>query len=877
MKAVALWPYAAVEDNELTFEAGDVLEVTDLCNEDWFEGELQGRKGYFPANRVQLLKDTDKQEQQEGQDELKLKEQGENDSTKYPVASTTQPFDETLETQTSGNSRQRSQEAAEGTASNRLSTSKRQAPEPPPSRRSIVMAASLESSTAAATAVKRSSLVSQTPPRDDDPTPQNPIIDANSLFQTTTTTTSNAPSSSTGGPTPPPVTPVSSPVPKDPFSDEISSSNDPVQQPMESPVDETSSQEAAISGDDEELLHNQEIASPQTRDESNGGQLEKSPLPTGNEESDALIHQQQVSDSLASLISQGGSKWKPMRDTDGQIYYWNESTNQTSWDPPATATMESHDDIHKSTPNIATNHYLSSPPSTMALLDDGAAVSATVSEGDINGLLATDHHHHVENAPIPSTSNPPASSNNNAPSPTPTPENNVSNAAPIDAAPDLDLSRFEQIPADLIIKDGTMKYKLSSTKETAGSATTTITTATTTASIKVTHPFDAILLTNATAEPVGKDQTSKKNAWMYTSQTGHKRLFLTDSEASTLQWVDSIKSAMRERHTNAEIDGVIARVFTKPRVAASSPGTVAISDPIPLVGSQLRMDAMGKAASGGVAGAGAVPMRRSLNVFSSSSNNTSASNSINGGKDRQSDGNVGKKFTFFGSSKKSAGKSALEAHAVFPHLPFGGFLDAQLEFEGNVRQIPRVVELCIQTVEARGGIEAQGIYRLSGNAATIGKLKVAFNHGENIDLSAEDDINVITGLLKSYFRELQNPLIPYDVYDQFIASSKVGDYNDRLIHLKNLIQALPPCNYTVLSYLLKHLKKIADKSDINKMEQSNLAIVFAPTLIRTPEGTGDAATIAQQGYASMANMPYHNKLIESMIEQYDWVFDGSKD
>ncbi|KAJ3024847.1 UNVERIFIED_CONTAM: hypothetical protein HDU68_007706 [Siphonaria sp. JEL0065] len=67
---------------------------------------------------------------------------------------------------------------------------------------------------------------------------------------------------------------------------------------------------------------------------------------------------------------------------------------------------------------------------------------------------------------------------------------------------------------------------------------------------------------------------------------------------------------------------------------------------------------------------------------------------------------------------------------------------------------------------------------------------------------------------------------------------------------------------------------VADKSEV---EQSNLAIVLAPALIRTPDGTEDAAQIAQRGYASMANMPFHNKLIESMIEQYDWLFDGSKD
>ncbi|KAJ3004921.1 UNVERIFIED_CONTAM: Rho GTPase-activating protein 15 [Siphonaria sp. JEL0065] len=332
---------------------------------------------------------------------------------------------------------------------------------------------------------------------------------------------------------------------------------------------------------------------------------------------------------------------------------------------------------------------------------------------------------------------------------------------------------------------------------------------------------------------------------------------------------------MRERHTVSECENVIARVFTKSRPPLGPNNVNGGGDTgVPVVGAQLRMDALGKSGNGGNgSGPVASAARRSLNMFSGGGGGGPA-------KDRQSDGNLGKKFPFFGSGKKAAAAAAAGKavpEAVRPELPFGGLLETQLQFEGAGKLIPYVVELCIMTVEARGGIEAQGIYRLSGNAGTIGKLKLAFNHGENIDLSTEDDINVVTGLLKSYFRELQNPLIPYEVYDQFIASSKLTDYNERLIQLKTLIQTLPSCNYNVLSYLLKHLKKVAEKSEINKMEQSNLAIVFAPTLIRTPDGTGDAAQIAQQGYASMANMPFHNKLIESMIEQYDWVFDGSKD
>jgi len=51
----ALWDYEAIEDNELTFKAGDLVEIIELCNDDWYEGRFTGKTGYFPANRVQLL------------------------------------------------------------------------------------------------------------------------------------------------------------------------------------------------------------------------------------------------------------------------------------------------------------------------------------------------------------------------------------------------------------------------------------------------------------------------------------------------------------------------------------------------------------------------------------------------------------------------------------------------------------------------------------------------------------------------------------------------------------------------------------------------------------------------------------------------------
>lgn len=104
---------------------------------------------------------------------------------------------------------------------------------------------------------------------------------------------------------------------------------------------------------------------------------------------------------------------------------------------------------------------------------------------------------------------------------------------------------------------------------------------------------------------------------------------------------------------------------------------------------------------------------------------------------------------------------------------------------------------------------------------------------------------------------------------------KIQDYNTRLIEIKNLVQKLPKSHYEVLEYLMRHLVKVSGKSSINKMEPSNLAIVFGPSLIREPV-VGDAGDM-QAAYAGMINMSFQNELIENIITQTNWLFDGDLD
>ena len=70
----------------------------------------------------------------------------------------------------------------------------------------------------------------------------------------------------------------------------------------------------------------------------------------------------------------------------------------------------------------------------------------------------------------------------------------------------------------------------------------------------------------------------------------------------------------------------------------------------------------------------------------------------------------------------------------------------------------------------------------------------------------------------------------------FVEASKIEESNVRLCALKRLArQHLPEAHLDTLRVLAHHLVRVAEKSDTNKMEVRNLAIVFGPTLVRTTD------------------------------------------
>ncbi|KAI6044486.1 Rho GTPase activation protein [Pisolithus marmoratus] len=186
-------------------------------------------------------------------------------------------------------------------------------------------------------------------------------------------------------------------------------------------------------------------------------------------------------------------------------------------------------------------------------------------------------------------------------------------------------------------------------------------------------------------------------------------------------------------------------------------------------------------------------------------------------------------------------------------------------------ELPPILEKCCVAIE-KYGIRSQGIYRISGMARRVGILRERLDKDMNsVDLDSEEwtaDINNVTSVLKMWFRELPEPLLTFNLHQGFVDAAKIE--NDRLRHIRlhERVNDLPDSNYATLKYFMGHLHKIAQCEADNSMSIQNLAIVFGPTLF------GQVSNGSTSGHANvtMADAPYQNRAIETILEHYTDIF-----
>uniref|UniRef100_A0A915PXJ2 Uncharacterized protein n=1 Tax=Setaria digitata TaxID=48799 RepID=A0A915PXJ2_9BILA len=176
------------------------------------------------------------------------------------------------------------------------------------------------------------------------------------------------------------------------------------------------------------------------------------------------------------------------------------------------------------------------------------------------------------------------------------------------------------------------------------------------------------------------------------------------------------------------------------------------------------------------------------------------------------------------------------------------------------------VRKCIEAIEEKG-IREQGLYRNCGVTSKVQKLmQIGLDRRRSVHekLSFADDeweIKTLSSALKTFLRNLPEPLMTFDLHPHFINAAKM-DSKSRVSTIHYFVYKLPEIHFEMLQIIIEHLKKVADRSNENLMTVGNLGVCFGPTLLRPKEET----------MAAIMDIKFCNVVVEVLIANYDLIF-----
>lgn len=195
---------------------------------------------------------------------------------------------------------------------------------------------------------------------------------------------------------------------------------------------------------------------------------------------------------------------------------------------------------------------------------------------------------------------------------------------------------------------------------------------------------------------------------------------------------------------------------------------------------------------------------------------------------------------------------------------FGKPLEEHLTISG--REIAFPIEACV-TMLLECGMQEEGLFRVAPSASKLKKLKAALDCCVLDVQEYSADPHAIAGALKSYLRELPEPLMTFELYDEWIQASNIQEQDKRLQALWNACEKLPRANHNNIRYLIKFLSKLSEYQDINKMTPSNMAIVLGPNLL-WPQAEGNITEMMTTVSLQIVG------IVEPIIQHADWFFPG---
>lgn len=148
--------------------------------------------------------------------------------------------------------------------------------------------------------------------------------------------------------------------------------------------------------------------------------------------------------------------------------------------------------------------------------------------------------------------------------------------------------------------------------------------------------------------------------------------------------------------------------------------------------------------------------------------------------------------------------------------------------------IPKILVECEARLRQLGGYESEGIFRLSVSKDDLDLLRQQVDQG-NYDFSHIQTPHAIAALMKDWFRNLSEPVIPEANYNAALAivrEAKDEDLSTTHDDINRFVKQLPQLNRLVVQFIAKIVQEVVNPS--TRMSVDSCAIVFAPSLLRNP-------------------------------------------
>ncbi|EMD41588.1 hypothetical protein CERSUDRAFT_110164 [Gelatoporia subvermispora B] len=181
-------------------------------------------------------------------------------------------------------------------------------------------------------------------------------------------------------------------------------------------------------------------------------------------------------------------------------------------------------------------------------------------------------------------------------------------------------------------------------------------------------------------------------------------------------------------------------------------------------------------------------------------------------------------------------------------------------------EVPKIVWLCIREIESRG-LDAEGIYRVSGRHAAVQELqhKIERNEAAFAFNPAVDDVYAVSSLLKQYLRELPEPLFKYPLQDRIQHSEDLEEHtSNNFLLLRSKLRRLPAVHQATFRAIIEHLSHVAARAEKNKMDAKNLAIVFGTFIFgedELPKAGGDLLQVQSWKDSLMEDIITHASVL----------------